>query len=86
MIGGGNPAGRGRQDQHWLSIRSRMEVVMLIRRTILAPAILAIGTASALVAALAAAFATPAVAATAHYATYQASGGTVAPNMTTYHS
>ena len=59
---------------------------MLIRRTILAPVILAIGTASALVAAPAATVVIPAAAATAHYATYQASGGTVAPNMTTYHS
>lgn len=59
---------------------------MLIRRTIFAPAILVIGAASALVAAPAAALVTPAAAVAAHYTTYQASGGTVAPDMTTYHS
>jgi len=55
---------------------------MRIRRTILAPAILAIGTASALVAAPVAAFAAPAA---PSLSIYHGSVGTVTPNMVIYH-
>jgi len=55
---------------------------MRIRRTILAPAILAIGTASALVAAPVAAFAAPAA---PSLSIYHGSVGTAAPNLTIYH-
>jgi hypothetical protein len=63
-----------------------MEAVMRIRRTILAPVILATGTVGALIAAPVAAFVTPAAAVTLHFTVYHASAGTVAPDMTTYHS
>jgi hypothetical protein len=51
MIGAGNRAGRGRRDQlAGCRLGRRMEgLIMRIRRTILAPVILALGTAGALV-------------------------------------
>ena len=59
---------------------------MRIRRTILGPAILAVGTTSALVAAPIAAFAAPVAAVTTHLVTYNASAGTVAPNLVVMHA
>ena len=59
---------------------------MRIRRTILGPAILAIGTASALVAAPVAALVAPAAGATPQLVVYHASAGTVAPDLITYHA
>ena len=50
-----------------------MEADMRIRRTILAPAILAIGAVGALIAAPAIAIAAPATTATSHLTVYQAS-------------
>jgi hypothetical protein len=66
MIGAGNRAGRGRRDQiAGCRLGRRMEGLnMRIRRTILAPVILALGTAGALVTGpVLAAAATPASAA-----------------------
>jgi hypothetical protein len=49
MIGTGSRAGRGRRDQlAGCPPRCRMEVIMRIRRTVLAPAILAISATGAL--------------------------------------
>ena len=62
-----------------------MEEVMRIRRTILAPAILAAGAASALIVAPIAAFVTPA-AASPQLTVYHASAGTVAPNLVVMHA
>ena len=58
---------------------------MRIRRTILAPAILAAGAASALIAAPIATFVTPA-AASPQFSAYHASAGTVAPNLVVMHA
>ena len=59
---------------------------MRIRRTILGPAILAVGTTSALVAAPIVGFAAPVAAVTTHLVTYNASAGTVAPNLVVMHA
>jgi hypothetical protein len=56
---------------------------MRIRRTILAPVILAIGTAGSLVAVPALAVATPA---TSALTTFHASVHSPAPNLTTFHA
>jgi hypothetical protein len=80
MIGAGNRAGRGRRDQlAGCRLGRRMEgLIMRIRRTILAPVILALGTAGALVTSpvLAITAATPASAAVASAA---------APAVMAYH-
>jgi hypothetical protein len=60
-----------------------MEAVMRIRRTILAPAILAIGTVGALIGVPALAVAAPTAAATPSYMIYHASG--VSPDLMYFH-
>jgi hypothetical protein len=60
-----------------------MEAVMRIRRTILAPVILAAGTLGALIGVPALASAAPTAAATPSYMVYHASG--VTPDFMVYH-
>jgi hypothetical protein len=61
-----------------------MEAVMRIRRTILAPVILAIGTVGALVGVPALTVAAPTAAATPGYMIYHASG--VSPDLMVFHA
>ena len=79
MIGAGSRAGVPPGPAPGLSIRSRMEAVMRIRRNILAPAILTIGTIGSLVAGPVLALTTAAAPVGGAVAVH------VAPNMTLYH-